>query len=254
MTDFSGRTVLITGAGQGIGRSYTEAFARDGANVIAADINPPAETLELLKQYKSPSIGVTLDVTDQNSINAAIQNVNKSFGTIDVLVNNAAFYGGLVLAPFDKVSEADWDRSMNVNVKGTWLMCRAVAPIMRSNNFGRIINITSNVIFMGKPNFLHYVTSKGAVWALTNALSRELADTGITVNCVAPGYTITPATRNMGDAAEIAKLESEILGAQSVKRLLKPTDMVGAVQFLASGDASMVTGQTIVVDGGVIVG
>jgi NAD(P)-dependent dehydrogenase (short-subunit alcohol dehydrogenase family) len=178
----------------------------------------------------------------------------ERFGGLDILVNNAAFYAGLSLAPFDEVDEADWDRSMSVNVKGPWLMCRAATPTMRASGHGRIINISSNVIFMGKPNFLHYVTSKGAVWAMTNALSRELAGTGITVNCVAPGYTITPATRNMGDDEEVAALEAQILSAQSVKRLLEATDMVGSVLYLASDGAAMVTGQTIVVDGGVIVG
>ena len=107
---------------------------------------------------------------------------------------------------------------------------------------------------MGKPNFLHYVASKGAVWALTNAMSREFAGTGVTVNCVAPGYTITPATRNMGTPEEVRVLEEQILQAQSVKRLLEASDMVGAVQYLASDGAAMVTGQTIIVDGGVIVG
>lgn len=199
-------------------------------------------------------IGRRVDVTNKAQVDAAVQETLAAFGQIDVLVNNAAFYEGLTFQPFDKIPEGDWDRSMNVNVKGVWLTCSAVAPHMRQQNFGRIINISSNVVFMGKTNFLHYVTSKGAVWALTNAMSREFAGTNITVNCVAPGYTITPATRNMGSAEEVARLEREILDAQSVRRLLQAEDMVGAVRFLASDGASMVTGQTITVDGGVIVG
>ena len=107
---------------------------------------------------------------------------------------------------------------------------------------------------MGKPNFLHYVTSKGAVWALTNAMSREFSDTAITVNCIAPGYTITSATRGMGSSETVRQLEKEILQAQSIKRLIGSEDLVGAVLFLASDEAAMVTGQTITVDGGVIVG
>jgi NAD(P)-dependent dehydrogenase (short-subunit alcohol dehydrogenase family) len=125
---------------------------------------------------------------------------------------------------------------------------------MRERNYGRIINISSNVVFMGKPNFLHYVASKGAVWALTNAMSREFAGTNVTVNCVAPGYTMTEATKNMSEPDQVAELERQILSAQSVQRLLEVDDMVGAVQFLASERAAMITGQTIVVDGGVIVG
>ncbi|MBU6279460.1 MAG: glucose 1-dehydrogenase [Actinomycetales bacterium] len=251
-TESQPRTILITGASQGIGLAYAQAFAQSGANVVMADIRGAEQAAAGLSS--SSVIGVTGDVTDAAQAQAIVQSAIDRFGRLDILVNNAAFYAGLNLANFEQISEADWDRSMNVNVKGVWLMCRVAAPQMRSQGWGRIINVASNVVFMGKPNFLHYVTSKGAVWALTNAMSRELAGTGITVNCVAPGYTITPATREMGTPEQVAELERQIIDAQSVKRLLEPEDMVGAVRYLASEDAAMVTGQTIIVDGGVIVG
>ena len=254
MTSMQGRVALVTGAAQGIGRAYAEGLAQAGAAIVCADIADTTEVIDAITGAGGSAIGVSGDVTSQADTKAMVATTIERFGRIDILVNNAAFYAGLSLQPFDAVDEADWDRAMAVNVKGPWLMCRAVAPPMREAGYGRIINISSNVIFMGKPDFLHYVASKGAVWAMTNALSRELAGTGITVNCVAPGYTITPATRNMGDAAEVAVLEERIIAAQSMKRLLEAGDIVGSVIYLASDDAAMVTGQTIVVDGGVIVG
>lgn len=254
MMNFDRRVVLITGAAQGIGLAYARAFAEAGAHIVVADRSDPAEVVSHLTRGGGSAIGVQMDVTREADTRRAVQLAVDTYGGLDVLVNNAAYYAGLSLAPFDQVSEQDWDRSMNVNVKGVWLMCRAAVAPMKEQAYGRIINISSNVVFMGKPDFIHYVASKGAVWALTNALSRELAGTGITVNCVAPGYTATPATLEMGTAEEVARLEDQILTAQSVKKILTPEDLVGAVQYLASESASMVTGQTIVVDGGVIVG
>ncbi len=254
MNQFDEKVVIITGGAQGIGLAYARAFASAGAKVVIADLVATESVVAELQTVNSSVAGFQLDVTNTAETQACANFASETFGRLDILVNNAAFYGGLTLAPFEEIHESDWDRSMNVNVKGVWLMSRAVTPVMRRQQSGRIVNIASNVVFMGKPNFLHYVTSKGAVWALTNAMSRELAGTGITVNCVAPGYTTTPATRNMGSADEVAELEQQILQAQSVKRLLTAEDLVGAVLYLASDEASMVTGQTLIVDGGVIVG
>mgnify|MGYP006281808997 CR=1 FL=1 len=249
MSDLQGRVAIVTGGSQGIGLAYAKGLAAHGATVVIADLRGAEDAAAAIGVR-----GVTVDVTDAQQVAEAVSSVQREYARIDILVNNAAFYGGLSLASFEDITEADWDKSMAVNVKGVWLMAKAVAPIMRAQGSGRIINIASNVVFMGKPNFLHYVASKGAVWAMTNALSRELAGSSVTVNCVAPGYTITPATREMGTPEQVRDLESQIIDAQSVKRLLEPEDMVGAVLYLASDAAAMVTGQTIVVDGGVIVG
>ena len=246
------RVCIITGAARGIGRQFAQHFAGLGARVVAADQQSCEETVQTIREASGEAVGVTGDVTSASDAAAIVEVALDEFGRADVLLNNAALYGGIRIREFEDIPEQEWDKVMSVNVKGVWQMCRAVAPHMRSQGSGRIINISSNVIFMGKPGFLHYVASKGAVWALTGALSRELAGTGITVNGLAPGYTITEATRSMADPETVSTLETNIMQSQSVKRLIEPSDLVGVAAFLASEAAALVTGQTITVDGGTI--
>ena len=246
------RVAIITGAARGIGQSMALHFAGLGANVVATDRLSCEETVRQVRDASGEAIGLTGDVTSARDASNIIESSLEAFGHVDTLVNNAAIYGGIRIRGFEDIPEDEWDRVMSVNVKGVWQMCRAVAPHMRSRGHGRIINVSSNVIFMGKPGFLHYVASKGAVWALTNALSRELSGTGITVNGLAPGYTTTEATRSMASPEIVNELETDILRSQSVQRLIEPSDLVGVAAFLASETANFVTGQTIVVDGGTI--
>ena len=246
------RVCIVTGAARGIGASFALRMSQAGARIVAADRASCAETLRTVRSAGGTIEEVTADVATAAGARTIVDAALAAFGRIDALVNNAALYGGIRLRPFEDIPEDEWDAVMTVNVKGVWQMCRAVAPHMRARGYGRIVNISSNVVFRGKGQFLHYVASKGAVWAMTGALSREVAGSGITVNAIAPGYTITDATRSMADAAQVALLESNILSSQSVKRLIEPQDLAGAAIFLASEASGMVTGQTLTVDGGTI--
>lgn len=246
------RVCLVTGAARGIGAELAMRMAQSGARVVVADRSSCAGTLRTVRGAGFEAAEANGDVSTTSGARAIVDAALDAFGRIDALVNNAALYGGIRLQSFEDIPEEEWDAMMTVNVKGVWQMCRAAVPHMRARGYGRIVNVSSNVVFMGKSQFLHYVASKGAVWAMTSALSREVAGTGITVNAIAPGYTITEATRSMASADEVARLETAILGSQSVKRLIEPKDLAGAAIFLASEAAGMVTGQTLAVDGGTI--
>lgn len=251
---FEGRVAIVTGAQRGLGAEFSLRLASEGAAVLCADIGSCAETVARLEAAGFAAVMATGDVQTRAGCEGIVAAAMDRFGRVDALVNNAALYGGISIAGFEALDEDEWDRMMSVNVKGVWQMIRAVTPVMRAAGYGRIVNISSNVVFMGKPGFLHYVASKGAVWAMTGALSRELAGTGISVNGVAPGYTLTAATRSMSSPEVVAELEKTILQSQSVKRLIEPADLADAVLFLASEGAGMVTGQTLTVDGGTITG
>lgn len=251
---FDGRVVIVTGAARGLGAAFAERLAQEGASVLCADVAPCDATVDMLRAAGLNAAAAQGDVRTQGGCQTIVAAAQEAFGKVDVLVNNAALYGGIQIGGFEQIAEAEWDLMMEVNVKGVWQMTRAVVPHMRTAGYGRIVNISSNIIFMGKAGFLHYVASKGAVWAMTGALSRELAGTGITVNAVAPGYTITDATRSMSLPDVVAGLERDILASQSIKRLIEPADLADAVLYFASEGAGMTTGQTLTVDGGTITG
>jgi len=244
------RVAIVTGAARGLGQAYCLALAREGAHIVAADILSCAETVAKVQQAGGEALEVTADVSKDQNTQAMVAQTLERFGRIDILVNNAAVYGGLQLTPFERIPEAEWDRVMAVNVKGIWLCCKAVVPVMQQQGKGKIINIASDTIWMGVPLFLHYVASKGAVFALTRALARELAGTGITVNTITPGYTMTEAAQGIAAPETVTRLRAWVVDQQIIKRVEEPSDLAGTVIFLASEDSDFITGQTINVNGG----
>lgn len=241
-----GRTVLITGAAGGLGHTFAEGFAQRGYHVALADIH--AEPLEpLAERVRAHGVRCwtgSLDVTDPDRTRAVAADVAAfGQGRIDVLINNAALYGTLTRAPMEELDPGEWDRVMGVNVKGTWLMARAASPHLPEG--GRIINIASATVFSGSAQWAHYVASKGAVIALTRVMAKELGARGITVNAVAPGFTLTGASLGLMEDAGTYGVDRG-----SIKRASKPEDITGAALFFASRDSDYITGQTLIVDGG----
>jgi NAD(P)-dependent dehydrogenase (short-subunit alcohol dehydrogenase family) len=168
----------------------------------------------------------------------------EAFGTIDALVNNAAVYAGLERRPFHEIEVADWDRVMAVNLRGPWLCAKACASPLRSGG-GAIVNVASATVMSGSPMWAHYVASKSALIGLSRVMARELGDDGVRVNALAPGFTLTDASREL-----IPDAESYGVARGAIKRGLQPEDIVGTAVFLASDASAMITGQTFVVDGG----
>ncbi len=245
-----GRTIIVTGGGRGIGRTICVQAAKRGARVVVADANIDGAraTCELLRAESAPCAAVQVDVSSRDQTERMAEEAKNAFGRIDALVNNAAYYYGLRKTAFDSVDPDEWDRVMSVNVKGAWLCSRAVFRYMRAAGGGKIVNISSGTAFTGTVGFPHYVASKAAVLGLTRALSRELGEYGICVNAVAPGYTETSASLSINGP----ELSETMARTRAIKRSEWPEDIAGAVLFLCSGDSDFITGQTIVVDGGII--
>ncbi len=242
-----GKVAVITGGAAGIGFAYARRFLAEGARVVVADIADPAPAVDKLAAA-GRAFGVATDVSDAASVRAMVDAAVARFGRIDVLVNNAAVFAALKPRPFDEIPEAEWDRVMAVNVKGVWNCARAVAPVMRAAGGGRIVNVASAIVAKGTALLLHYVTSKGAVVAMTRALARELGPHRITVNAVAPGLILSDAVQANPDLTGFQL--SAVMQARSLKRDAFPDDVEGTVVFLASDDSAFMSGQTLVVDGG----
>ncbi len=243
------KVVIVTGAGQGIGRSYAEAIARAGAAVAVADVNEDAvaSLADELTAAGHQATAVRVDVSDVASTLAMADTVEQRFGRIDGLVNNAALYAGLQLrGPMDLPVD-EWDRVMAVNVKGPFLCARAVVPAMRRAGGGSIVNQSSTGAW-GSAALTHYTSSKAAVLGLTRSLAKSFGADGIVVNAIAPGQIGTEATLGLIPAERLERMSA----TQAIGRTGLPEDLCGAVVFLLSDGARFMTGQTLVVDGGLV--
>ena len=245
------KVIIVTGAGRGLGQAYAVEAARLGAKVVAGDIIDCSDTVTRIESAGGTAIGVPLDVTKMDTVSAMAADAVAAFGGINVLINNAALYGGLTGGRFDMLDEDEWDRTMDVNVKGIWNCCKAVVPHLKTAGGGSIINVASLAATYGLPFALHYTTSKAAVIGMTRALSRELGRNEIRVNAIAPTAVLTEGTAEFfGDKTDSAM--DVIKGDQSLKRNPTPDDMIGTVMWLASDSSGFVTGQTIAIDGGTV--
>jgi len=243
-----GKVAIVTGAGGGIGKALATRLATDGASVVIADLQNFGEAAaDIAKATGVRTLGLQTDISNEKDVDRMAAETIKAFGRIDVLVNNAAVFSTLKLKPFEEIGVAEWRKVLDVNVIGVALCCRACVPHMRKGGYGRIINLASGAPLKGVPHFLHYISSKGAVIAMTRGLARELGKDGITANSLAPGFTLS---ENLLSREDHMKAGAVSRSSRAIARDETPQDLVGAVSFLASTDAAFVTGQTLVVDGG----
>ena len=247
--DLTGRVAIVTGAGQGIGRAFAKALAICGAIPVIAEINEEkaAAVATEIMQADGKVFAVTTDVADPASIEEMIEAVLDEFGRIDVLINNAGIFSTLEMRPFDQIPLDEWERVLRVNLTGPFLCARAVLPTMRSQKRGRIINIGSGAVRLGRPNYLHYIATKSALAGMSLAMARELGPDGITVNTILPGATFTEIERKTVTPAQ----KERIVAMQCIPRPETPGDLVGTMLYLASDASAFVTGQCINLDGGV---
>ena len=244
MPALEGKVAIVTGGAQGIGRAIADGLAAEGARIVVADLQRAEKTAAMYPE----GIGLTVDVSKEDDVERLASEVVERCGSIDVLVNNAGLYASLEMRPITEIPLDEWRQVMDVNIASMFLTCRALVPAMREHDGGKIVNISSGTPFRGVPFLLHYVTSKGAIVALTRALAKELGKDSIQVNCVAPGFTMSDGVKAHPEVVEA--LRDVSVAARTIQRDQVPEDVVGAVVFLCTSAADFITGQTMVIDGG----
>ena len=244
MGSLDGKVAVVTGAAQGIGRAIAQGLADEGARIVIADLKGAEEAAASF----ADGVGISADVSSEADVQRLAAEAVERCGTVDILVNNAGLYASLAMRSFEQIPLAEWRQVMDVNVASMFLTCRAIVPLMRANDGGKIVNISSGTPFRGVPFLLHYVTSKGAIVAFTRALAKELGKDSILVNCVAPGFTMSAGVLSHPEVVE--QLRDVSVSARTIQRDQTPEDVVGAVVYLSGPASDFVTGQTIVIDGG----
>ena len=245
--DESRKVAVITGAGKGLGQAYAVRLAQDGCDIAICDLGEMSETVRLVEAEGRRAVAEKCDVTNETEVNNFAARVKSEFGRADILINNAGIYP---FVAFDAMTFADWRKVLSIDLDAPFLVTKAFVPLMKTNNYGRIVNISSAACWMVAPQSTHYQAAKMGVVGLTRGLASEYGESGITVNAVAPGLTHTPGT-DKGQAGELGFFDM-MPQLQSIKRGGETRDLIPAISFLASEESRFITGQTIVVDGGAV--
>jgi 3-oxoacyl-[acyl-carrier protein] reductase len=246
------KVAVITGAGRGLGRAFALKFAGEGARIFIPDISleRAEDAVREIKAKGGEAAAIETDISSEASTQEMAEKVMAQYGRVDILVNNAAIWYGINAIPWEAWKAEDWNRIFSVNVTGTWLCCKAIAPLMVKQGGGKIVNIASNVARVpAAAFFLPYACSKSAVYTITQSLARALGPSNINVNAVAPGLTVTEASMAQ---TEIEKIFELATSEQAMPRREQPEDLLGAVLFLASAEADFISGQILYVDGGTV--
>ena len=244
------KVAVITGASRGMGKAFTLRFAEEGARLLltTTSLERAQGTVKEVKAKGGEVALMEADISHEDAGKKIAEKVMQQYGRVDILINNAAIWFGVNAQPWDAWTVKEWDQMFTVNVRGNWLVCKAIAPLMVKQKKGKIINLASDVFKVPDSQwFLPYALTKSAIYTMTQSLAAALGPHGINVNAVAPGYTATEAS--VGQKGSERLFES-VVAAQMIKRREEPEDVVGAVVFLASPESDLITGQTIVIDGG----
>jgi NAD(P)-dependent dehydrogenase (short-subunit alcohol dehydrogenase family) len=248
MGKLDGKVAIVTGAAMGIGPYYARGLAAEGAKVAIIDVEPADKVVAEIKEVGGTAMSMVGDVSNGASVKRFVEAVEKAYGGIHILINNASL-ARMGRFSVTELSVDEWDRYFAVNVRGMFLCVQAVVPIMQRQKYGKIVNVSSGTVWNGPPMMLHYVSTKGAILGMTRALASELGKDGICVNAIAPGLT---STEYIGGRNDYADYRQAMANTRAIKREEMPEDLVGTCLFFASPDSDFVTGQCLVVDGGAL--